>query len=324
MSKLKIEKLRFTKDDGSPYADWVSVRLGDIGKTYSGLSGKSKNDFNVGKPFITYMNVYKNSVLDKEDFNYVKIKKGEKQNRVFKGDIIFTTSSETQDEVGITSYIDMDLDECYLNSFCFGFRTHEKELKFLAYYFRSPKFRKKIFPLSQGATRYNLSKNNLLNLEITIPADIEEQNKIANFFSALDKKISIQEKKLSLLKDYKRGLLQQIFSQQLRFKNSGGKDYSDWETVRLGNICEFNPKINKLPKKFIYIDLESVTDGKFNPKEPILLKNAPSRAKRLLENEDIIFQTVRPYQRNNLYFNLETKDSLPLMQSCPTVFFPNN
>lgn len=79
----------------------------------------------------------------------------------------------------------------------------------------------------------------------------------------------------------------------------------DWEVVRLGDVCEINPKSLELPDTFIYIDLESVSKGKLCSVKYMKKTNAPSRAKRTLQKHDILFQMVRPYQKNNLYFILE-------------------
>jgi len=136
-----------------------------------------------------------------------------------------------------------------------------------------------------------------------------EQQKIASCLSSLDEVITGEQQKLELLKQHKKGLLQNLFPQagetvpKLRFKefeNSG-----EWEVKRLGEVCEINPSISKLPKEFIYIDLESVKDGQLFQTKKISIDNAPSRAQRLLRKNDIIFQMVRPYQRNNLLFNLD-------------------
>lgn len=86
---------------------------------------------------------------------------------------------------------------------------------------------------------------------------------------------------------------------RLRFPEFEG----EWELKKLGEIAEVNPKTGSLPNSFIYIDLESVVDGQLLKEERIELVNAPSRAQRLLSEGDILFQMVRPYQKNNLYFN---------------------
>ena len=86
---------------------------------------------------------------------------------------------------------------------------------------------------------------------------------------------------------------------KLRFK-----EFSDeWEEKKIEDIGEINPKSKSIPKKFVYIDLESVVDGQLKEKKIIEKEEAPSRAKRLVEKNDILYQMVRPYQQNNLYFS---------------------
>jgi type I restriction enzyme, S subunit len=81
------------------------------------------------------------------------------------------------------------------------------------------------------------------------------------------------------------------------FRNAG-----EWKARKLNQVCEINPKASELPDSFIYIDLESVEAGVLLQKKTIQLENAPSRAQRLLKNGDVIFQMVRPYQKNNYLF----------------------
>lgn len=85
---------------------------------------------------------------------------------------------------------------------------------------------------------------------------------------------------------------------KLRFKEFSG----DWEEKKLKNIVEINPRTEELPNEFIYIDLESVENGILKEKKIIQKENAPSRAKRNVKLNDILYQTVRPYQQNNLFF----------------------
>lgn len=82
----------------------------------------------------------------------------------------------------------------------------------------------------------------------------------------------------------------------------------EWGIARFNKIAVFNPKSESLPDSFIYIDLESVKDGVLRNKNMINKTNAPSRAQRLLEKNDVLFQTVRPYQKNNLYFEEEKEN----------------
>lgn len=115
------------------YGNAITTSFSDLGHSYSGLSGKSSEDFGSGKPFITYLNVYSNSVVNENEYQYVRINDGEKQNIVQCGDVLFTLSSETPEEVGVGS-VYLGIDEVFLNSFCFGFHIDNKELAYPPYF----------------------------------------------------------------------------------------------------------------------------------------------------------------------------------------------
>ena len=80
----------------------------------------------------------------------------------------------------------------------------------------------------------------------------------------------------------------------------------DWKSKEIKKTCKINPKSEKLANTFLYLDLESVTDGKIIAKNIIDKKNAPSRAQRVLRNGDVIFQMVRPYQKNNYIYKQQS------------------
>lgn len=149
----------------------------------------------------------------------------------------------------------------------------------------------------------NISQKILGEVLLKLPSK-EEQTKIASFLSAVDEKISQLTKKHELLSQYKQGMMQKLFSQQIRFKADDGSEFGEWEEKELKDIAEINPKSKKLPESFIYIDLESVEKGQLLLQKNIELQDAPSRAQRLLAKGDVLFQMVRPYQQNNYYFNL--------------------
>ncbi len=78
---------------------------------------------------------------------------------------------------------------------------------------------------------------------------------------------------------------------------------------KLPAVCDINPSNGELPESFVYIDLESVVAGKLICKKKICREGAPSRAQRTLENSDVIYQMVRPYQRNNFFCEFDDQNS---------------
>jgi len=198
--------------------EWKEIKLGSLGKTYGGLSGKNKNDFGAGKPYIPYINIFNNPIININSFEYVAIGENENQNQVKSGDVFFTTSSETPEEVGMSSVILENTNELYLNSFCFGFRLYEFNKlnpNFAVYFFRSKFFRKILNKLSQGSTRFNLSKNSMMKVNIILPA-IKEQKAIANILSVVDKEINLLEKELEQQKLKKKALMQLLLTGKVR------------------------------------------------------------------------------------------------------------
>ena len=174
--------------------DWEQRKLGDMGSTFTGLSGKTKEDFGHGDAqFITYMNVFSNPVANLEMTEAVEI--DAKQNNVKKGDVFFTTSSETPEEVGMSCVMPENKDNIYLNSFCFGYRPTEKfDLDYLAYVLRADSFRKEMKFLAQGISRYNISKNKVMEVSIPVPK-LAEQTMIGRYFSSLDHLITLHQRK---------------------------------------------------------------------------------------------------------------------------------
>lgn len=199
-------ELRFKGFSGA----WEEKALGDVGATYTGLSGKTKDDFGKGRAkFVTYMNVFSNIVSNQDLLEPIEI--DNTQNEVKYGDVFFSTSSETPEEVGMSSVWMSNIDNVYLNSFCFGFRPSQKlDNYFLAYMLRSNFFRKQIVFLAQGISRYNISKNKAMNIRIKVPL-MKEQTKIGNLFQQLDTLINQQQTQLSKLKNIKQACLEKMF-----------------------------------------------------------------------------------------------------------------
>lgn len=215
MQRLLTGRVRFSEFVGE---GWREVAVGDLGETYSGLRGKSRDDFGQGKPYIPYLNIYNNWTIDPEQMDYVSIEDGERQNRVKYGDILFTTSSETPDEVGMSSVLLNHLGETYLNSFCCGFRLNDfSQLlpEYAVYLLRGEDFRHAMHYLAQGATRYNLPKRYLLEASLRLPP-LAEQYKIAKVLSTCDREIELLAQERAALQRQKKDLMQRLLTGRVR------------------------------------------------------------------------------------------------------------
>lgn len=198
---------------------WETKKLGNLGKTISGLSGKTKTDFGNGNArYITFMNVMSNVVINTSILEKVNIKQGETQNTFRKGDLFFNTSSETPEEVGMCAVLLDDIQDVYLNSFCFGYRLNNEELNglYLSYLINSNVGRSIFESLAQGATRYNLSKTNFNNVILNVPKDIQEQQAIAQILSDMDTEIEALEQQLQKTQALKQGMMQELLTGKTR------------------------------------------------------------------------------------------------------------
>ena len=189
---------------------WEQRKLGEVGSTYTGLSGKSKIDFGHGEGrYVTYMNVFSNAISSPKMVEPIEI--DAIQNEVRAGDVFFTTSSETPEEVGMSSVMLENRPNTYLNSFCFGYRPIEKfDNHYLAYMLRSESVREDIVFLAQGISRYNISKNKVMEIKVPIP-QMAEQRLLGDFFCNLDDLITLHQRKYEKLQNLKKACLEKMF-----------------------------------------------------------------------------------------------------------------
>ena len=199
--------------------EWAEMRVGDIGATYGGLAGKAKDDFGVGHArYVTFLNVLENVVVDPRRFGSVRVKPGERQNRVRRGDVLLNGTSETPDDLAMAAVASSDDEELFLNSFCFGLRIHnpsEHVPLFLAYFFRGPPGRQALHALAQGATRYNLSKNRFKALAVSLP-QYDEQNAIAAILSDMASEIIALEARRDKTRNLKQAMMQELLTGRTR------------------------------------------------------------------------------------------------------------
>ncbi len=245
--KTKTPALRFP--DSAP---WEEKLLGAFGRPFNGLSGKTKTDFGHGEGhYVTYLGIFSNAIVNREHCAPIEIDPSQKA--VQKGDVFFTTSSETPDEVGMSAVWLDDVRNTYLNSFCFGFRPNgENDSEFLAYLFRSRDFRKKMAVLAQGISRYNISKGKAMDISLYLPSSPTEQRRIGKFFRELDALIAAREESLGKLESLKKAMLEKMFPQgdakvpEVRFKGFRG----EWMK------CGFEQVFQHIPSKHYQIQTD--------------------------------------------------------------------
>lgn len=175
------------------------VPLRNVAKTVPGLSGKSKADFSGGNArFVSYKNAFAHIAVDQEAPDFVNVGPIEKQNRLHEGDVVFTGSSESTDEVGMSSVVVAEPSEpLYLNSFCFAVRFDKPELllpHFSKYLFRGDSIHSQIRRSASGVTRFNVSKDRFMKTRIPVPP-LEVQREIVRIldtFTALEAELETE------------------------------------------------------------------------------------------------------------------------------------
>ena len=201
-----VPRLRFPEFREA--GEWEVKAISELGELFGGLIAKSGDDFGQGSPFVTYRQIFERNYIDMKECGRVKVEEDETQNNLQQGDILFTASSETPDEVGVASVILTDPEiDTYLNSFCFALRPYNQSSlnsQFSRYLFHSAGYRKSVTDIAQGSTRFNISKSAFRQIRIAITEDEKEQQKIADCLSSLDDLISLHSQKIELLKRHKK------------------------------------------------------------------------------------------------------------------------
>lgn len=212
-------------------------RVGDVGTLYNGLTGKSKADFSGGNArYASYMNVYTNMAVDVCPDDLVQVGEEERQNRVRYGDVLFTTSSENLDEVGLASAVTEEPPEpLLLNSFCFGLRPSavaDLDPAFSKHLFRSAGLRNQIVRTANGVTRINISKERFREIKVPVPHP-EIQREIARILDAFAAMTSSLQDEIALRQEQYAAISQRLFMQAAE-----GTDGNDVARVRIGEVAK--------------------------------------------------------------------------------------
>ncbi|MGY5395165.1 restriction endonuclease subunit S [Acinetobacter sp. NigerLNRRAM0016] len=231
---MAVPKLRFKEFDG----DWERMKLSQMGTFKNGIN-KDKEDFGHGVPFINLMDVFGKNSICQNTFDLVNANSKEIEAYSLKqGDVLFIRSSVKPEGVAETAVVLEDLDNTVYSGFLIRYRpSKDIDLHYKKYCFSTDFFRKNVLALSTTSANTNINQESLSLLNLDLPSK-PEQTKIASFLSNVDEKISQLTQKHELLSQYKQGMMQKLFSQQIRFKADDGCEFGEWVNSYIGNECK--------------------------------------------------------------------------------------
>ena len=269
MRDRNVPKLRF-----EGFSDeWEEKKLGKLLEFKNGINA-DKDAYGKGVKFINVLDILNNNFITASKIlGKVEIDKNTLEKySVNYGDVLFQRSSETREEVG-TANVYLDDETVTFGGFVIrGKKVGEYNPLFMNGLLKSSSARKEITTKAGGSTRYNVGQETLLEVALKFPT-LKEQEKIANFLNKVDNIIEKQEEKVSSLEKYKKGMMQKIFSQEIRFKKDDGGEYPEWNKKQLGEIGYFKTSsVDKLineddksVKLVNYMDVYKHTDSPVHP-----------------------------------------------------------
>jgi type I restriction enzyme S subunit len=277
-------------------------KLGDLGFFFGGVTSIKPEDYGFGTPFLPYKNVYKNSKVNVNELELMNVRPQDVERRsAIYGDIFFTASSETPDEVAMSSVLLDNVENLTFNGFCKRFRLNNFNTllpEYARYLFRDVSFRREVYQLATGDIRFNISQESLANIEIEIP-DIQTQQEIAQILTTLDDKIELNLQMSQSLESIAQAIFKDWFI-NFKFPEFDGKFVNGlptgWKVGKLKEICT-NIRKSYNPKQELntnYIGLEHI------PRKSITLldwghSGEINSQKSLFVNGDILFGKLRPY-----------------------------
>ena len=229
---MNIPKLRFKDNNDNDYPNWVNSTIGKSGYFYYGKSAPKWSITDTATtPCVRYGELYTtHNIIVKKIYSYTNIPKE---------NLKFSTGNEVlvprvgEEPLDFCKCCYLPFKDVAIGEMISVYNTKNNPL-FISYMFNGT-MKYKFARLVEGGNVSNLYYSYLENISINLPC-LEEQKKIANFLTTVDKKITNLENTITSLENQKKGLLQQIFSQKLRFKDKNGNNYPNWEKKKLGEL----------------------------------------------------------------------------------------
>ena len=227
---MNVPKLRF----GEFKSSWKFMKLGQLGNTIAGLTYSPKDIRDSGLLVLRSSNV-KDGQIDLGDCVYVDTNvKGAKISQ--ENDILICVRNGSTSLIGKNALIPAGIPHCTHGAFMTVFRAEQP--KFIHQLFQTTNYKTQV-SADLGARINSINNSQLIKYQFAVPPTECEQQKIADFLSAVDEKITALAAQKTALTQYKQGMMQRIFAQTLRFKDDNGADYPEWDSMRLEELGEF-------------------------------------------------------------------------------------
>lgn len=294
--------LRFKADDGSDFPAWEEKALSEIAARVTRKNKGNQTDIPLTisslDGLVDQRDYFKKTVASKDMSGYFLLRNGE---------FAYNKSYSVGFDYGSIKRLDKypcgALSTLYI---CFGLKPNVKvDSGYLAHYFDSQKWNPEVAAIcAEGARNHgllNVPTADFFDINIAVPS-LPEQRKIADLLSAVDDVISAQEAEVAAWEKRKKGVMQKLFSQEVRFKADDGSDFPDWEEQKIEDVCVLNPRTEQLDDEFYYMDLGSIDHGRWEAPEIVNKVDAPSRAQRVAAIDDVFFQSVRPYNMGHYHY----------------------
>ncbi len=290
-----VPELRFPGFEG----EWEEKKVGELLEFKNGLN-KGKEYFGSGSSIVNFKDVFNNRSLNTNNLTgKVNVNSKELKNySVEKGDIFFTRTSEVIGEIGYPSVILNDPENTVFSGFVLRGRPKSGidliNNNFKRYVFFTNSFRKEMITKSSMTTRALTSGSAINKMKVIYPVSAKEQRKIGDFFSKLDRQIELEEQKLELLQQQKKGYMQKIFSQELRFKDENSEDYPHWENSKIEKyLKERNERSDKGQMLSVTINSGIIKFSELDRKDN---SSKDKSNYKVVRKNDIAYNSMRMWQ----------------------------
>lgn len=228
-------KVRFKRNDGNSFSPWQEVTLGDVSRRVTRRNTKNETDRPLTiasiEGLVDQRLYFSKTIASKDMSGYYLLRKGE-----FAYNKSYSVGYDYGSIKRLEKYDMGALSSLYI---CFALNESENSDFFNCYFNGLSWYNQMSEICAEGARNHgllNVSPNDFFKIKLTVPSSQEEQQKIADFLSSVDDVIASSEKEIANLKRQKKAVMKKIFSQEVRFKQSDGKDFPEWRDIRFGDV----------------------------------------------------------------------------------------